>query len=87
MNDLLPVKVECYSGHKADEYPVRFYLNEIRVEIAEILDRWYQYDDAAEFPAANYYKIRTKEHQEQILKHETESDRWYLWIKGECVNL
>jgi len=40
--DLIPIKVECYSGYKADETPRCFYWNNNVFEIKKILDRWYQ---------------------------------------------
>jgi hypothetical protein len=39
---LTPIQVECYAGHKADETPRRFRLDEQWVEVEEVLDRWYQ---------------------------------------------
>lgn len=94
MKDLFPVKVECYSGYKANEYPRYFYFDNNRFEIEEIIDRWYQMpssgveeDSDMKFPAANYYKVRTADNKIYILRHETETDIWYLWIKGESINL
>ncbi len=94
MKDLFPVKVECYSGYKADEYPRRFYLENNRFDVEEIIDRWYQLpasekeeDSASLFPAANYYKVRTTDGNIYILRHETEANIWYLWIKGESISL
>lgn len=85
--DLFLVKVECYSGYKADEYPVRFYLDDIRFDIEEVVDRWYQGERDADFTAADYFKVRTTDHKIYILKHETKNDNWYLWIRGERINL
>ncbi len=94
MKDLFPVKVECYSGYKTNEYPRRFYFNSIRYDVAEVLDRWYQLpapppgeDGSLFFPAVNYFKVRTSDGKIYILKHEIKADQWYLWIKGESVNL
>jgi hypothetical protein len=87
MKDLISVTVECRSGYKADEYPVRFYWDELVFEIEEIVDRWYQGDQNPEFPAANYYKVRTAGQKIYILKQETETGRWYLWLHGESMNL
>lgn len=87
MKDLFGITVECHSGYKADEYPEIFYWDNIRFEIKEILDRWYQRDTSPEFPAANYYKVITTEQKIYILKHELNKDRWFLWIHGETLNL
>jgi hypothetical protein len=85
--DLFPVKVECYSGYKSDEYPIRFFWDEAEFEIHEIIDRWYQQESSGENPAANYYKIRTTDKKTYLLKQETETGQWFLWIKGERLDL
>jgi hypothetical protein len=85
--DLFLVRVETHSGYKADEYPKRFYLDNIRFEIEEVLDRWYQGDADPKFPAADYFKVLTMDKKIYILKHETNNDKWFLWIRGERINL
>ena len=37
--------LECYSGRKADERPVRFQMGEHPYLVEEILDQWYGPDD------------------------------------------
>ena len=85
--DLISIKVESHSGYKANDYPVSFYWDSIRFDIKEILDRWYQGDLNPEFPPAFYFKVKTSDDKVYILKHETNSDRWFLWIRGESINL
>ena len=34
------IRVECYSGHKADERPVKFWMEDTVLFIESILDRW-----------------------------------------------
>ena len=87
VNKLLPVDVECYSGYKADEYPVSFSFNNFRFGIKEITDRWHQAGRDPEIPAADYFKVRTTDNKQFILKHEHSSDRWFLWVKGEGIDL
>ncbi len=70
--------MSCYSGYKADEYPIIFtYLNE-KLEVKEVTDRWYQGDNDPEFPVSNYFKVRITDGRELIIKHDLKSDRWYL---------
>jgi len=69
---------ECYSGYKADEYPKCFYWNNKKFEIQQITDRWYQGDSNPEWPVSNYYKVETAGGSQFIIKHEPESDNWYL---------
>lgn len=80
MKNLVPVKVECYSGYKADENPRCFYLNDELFIITEITDRWYQGDINPEIPAADYFKVMTLVKRQFILKHDIENDRWYAYL-------
>jgi hypothetical protein len=80
---LIPIKVECHSGYKADEYPKCFYWNSQRFEIEEISDRWYQGDRDPESPVADYFKVYTAYGRQYLIKHEVESDEWYLIIRSE----
>ncbi len=78
MIKLIPIKVECHAGYRADEYPYCFYLEDTRYEISEIEDRWYQGETNPEWPVSDYYKVRTMDEKRFILKHETKKDIWYL---------
>lgn len=78
MIKLIPIKAECHSGYKADEYPKCFVCDNSRFEIIQVMDRWYQGDTNHEFPASNYFKVETTSGEHFILKHEIESDMWYL---------
>lgn len=74
----IPIKVECYSGYKVDEHPRRFFWRNQVYEVNMIIDRWYQGDANLEWPVADYFKVRVTGGGEFIIRHETESDRWYL---------
>jgi hypothetical protein len=74
MTDPTPEKtlrVECYSGHRADEYPQRFTLGGREVAVEEILDRWLD-------PAYRYFKLRGSDEGIYILRHDQASDSWEL---------
>lgn len=58
------VQVQCYSGMKADERPVRFRLDEHQYRVVEILDQWYG-------PEHLFFKIRADDGKLYILRHET----------------
>ena len=81
MIKLIPIKVECHSGYKADEYPKYFYWNNNRFEVQEIIDRWYQGDRNPKWPVANYFKVDTTSGQQYIIKHDLENDTWHLCQK------
>ena len=78
MPELIPIKVECHSGYKADEYPKCFNRGNDKFEIIEITDRWYQGDRDPEYPVSNYFKVITACGGQYIIKHDLDSDEWYL---------
>ncbi len=47
----MKLTVECYSGHKADERPVRFWLGGRQYQVETALDQWHD-------PEGIFYKIR-----------------------------
>ena len=75
---LRAIRVECYAAVKADETPRRFTWNEHIIEVYEVLDRWYQGESKPEWPRADYFKIRGVDGSEYLLKHDLESDEWFL---------
>jgi hypothetical protein len=80
MKQVIPIKVECHSGYKADEYPKCFHWNNDRYEIVEILDRWYQGELDPEQPVSNYFKVDTDRDGPFIIKHVIAADEWYLYL-------
>ena len=71
----MELKVECYSGYRADERPLRFSFpasaDTTRYEVAEVLDQWY---------GVGYrcFKVRADDGNTYILRHEELKDRWLL---------
>jgi hypothetical protein len=49
--ELMKLAVECYSGRKADERPVRFWLEGSQYVVETVLDQWYD-------PESISYKVR-----------------------------
>ena len=77
MVTLIPIEVESQSGYKADEYPKYFSLGGERFEVRQVTDRWYQGEANPEYPVSDYFKVETTGGV-YIIKHDLESDRWYL---------
>jgi hypothetical protein len=65
------VRVECYAGHKADERPVRFFLEGRKYEITAIDDRWYSPDVA-------WFRALADDGNVYVLKHDEGRDAWEL---------
>lgn len=87
MQNLVDIKVECYSGYRADESPRRFYIGSMRFEIKEITDRWYEAGTAPGLPKADYFRVETTDGKQYILKHDIDNNRWYLVVKGESITM
>jgi len=79
---LIPIQVECYAGAKAGETPRRFIWQGQSIEVGEVLDRWHQVESKPEWPRADYFKVRAVDEREYLLKHDLESDQWYLGQQG-----
>ena len=69
----MKLEVECYSGRKADERPVRFRLDGHEYMVEELLDQWYG-------PSDTYFKVRADDGNLYILRRETAAPDglWHL---------
>jgi len=76
--ELIPIEVQCYAGHKADETPRRFRYEGGWIEVVAVQDRWYQSDRDSEWPIADYFKILGSDGHRYLLKRDREADAWYL---------
>lgn len=69
----MKLEVECYSGGKADERPVRFRLNGREYVVEDVLDQWYGPQDV-------FFKLRADDGNLYILRQQTSTPDlpWYL---------
>jgi len=65
------LEVECYSGMKADERPVRFQMGGQIYLVEEILDQWYG-------PEAMFFKVQADDGNFYILRRESSGSAWSL---------
>ena len=63
--------VECYSGYKADERPLRLNLKDGIREVVAIEDRWYS-------PGATFFRVVVDGGDRYVLRHEEAQDVWSL---------
>ena len=75
---LEPVRVECYSGYRADEMPRRVQRGGRWKSVQEVLDRWHQGWRNPEWPAAEYFRVRCADGELLLLRHDQEYDQWYV---------
>jgi len=65
------VRVETYSGFKADERPIRLRLGERVLDVIEIEDRWYS-------PGETYFRVLASDGDRYVLRHIEAQDSWTL---------
>lgn len=66
-----PIKVECYSGYKADERPVSFILNDKKIMVDRTIEQW-------RTPDADHFKVMADDGKRYQLVHDTIKDGWIL---------
>jgi hypothetical protein len=70
MDDPL-VRVECYSGYKGDERPVRIFLRGQMAEVALVEDRWYA-------PGFTYFRVLLASGERYVLRHQEAQNLWTI---------
>jgi hypothetical protein len=65
------LEVTAYSGCKANERPLSFILDQRRLEVEKIVDRWYGMEH-------DYFKVQADNGRQYLLKWHRSSDCWYL---------
>jgi hypothetical protein len=65
------LRVECYSGHKADQRPQRVFLHEQQFEVTEVEDRWYS-------PGFTFFRVLLDTGERYVLRHQEAQDLWTI---------
>jgi len=65
------VKVETYSGYRADERPVRVTIDGAALEVAEVEDRWYS-------PGATFFRVLLANGERYVLRRIEAQEVWVL---------
>lgn len=60
----MKLTVQCHSGHKADERPIRFNLDGKEYQVEAVLDQWYD-------PEHIFYKVRADDGYLYNLRQDT----------------
>ncbi|MEE8606998.1 MAG: hypothetical protein V3S55_05300 [Nitrospiraceae bacterium] len=67
----MKIKVECYSGYKGNESPIRFLLGDRYIEVEQVVDRWYG-------EHGSYFRVLGNDDNLYILKGPIEDGFWEL---------
>ena len=65
------IEVTAYSGYKANERPLSFILDQRRLNVEKIVDRWYGMEH-------DNFKVLADNGRLYLLKWHRSSDCWYL---------
>jgi hypothetical protein len=65
------IQVECYSGCRADQRPLRFTLRGRVFDVREVEDQWYS-------PEARWFRVRAGDGHFYVLRHDEHRDEWTL---------
>jgi hypothetical protein len=76
------IQVMCSSGNLSVERSVSFSHKGRQHLVAEIVDRWYEGGQRRGRPAMYYFKVRTTNGEEFILRYNTLFDAWAVLIGG-----
>jgi len=78
MTKLVPIKVECYASYKAEETPRTFYYGQRKYRVVEVIDRWYEGGIRPGRPKLDYFKVKTDDHHQYIIRYNALFDNWVL---------
>ena len=67
----MKIEVQSYSGHRADERPVRFTLGGRNYEVVDVEDCWYS-------PGTNYFRVIAGDGNRYVLRHDAITEEWSL---------
>lgn len=67
----MKIQVECSSGHKADERPIKFSLGNTVLFVDSIQDQWYG-------PSELYFRVLADDGNTYVIRHNERTDEWTL---------
>ena len=72
------IRVECYSGYKRNESPRILVLEDRKIRIAEVVDRWYEGSPATGRQALDYFKVKGENGRTYLIRYNAQCDAWTL---------
>ena len=69
----MKIRVQCYAGHRGEEEPRAFYLDDRRHEVMEISDRWLS-------PGHRCFKVQAYDGSVYILRHDETAGEWEMTL-------
>ena len=69
--ETVKIEVACYSGHKADERPIKFSLGDTVLFVDSIQEQWYGPEDS-------YFRVLADDGNTYVIGHNETTDEWTL---------
>lgn len=67
----MKIRVECYSGYKPNQRPVKFWIDDNALFVESIVDQWHGVD-------AMYFRVHADDGKTYILRYTEGTDVWKL---------
>ncbi len=67
----MKIHVECHSGHKVNERPIKVSIDDRVLFVESIEDRWYG-------PDASYFRVSADDGNTYVLSYSESKDAWTL---------
>jgi hypothetical protein len=67
----LVIRVECYSGSRANERPTSFWIGDEKRVVEDIIDRWAGEDH-------DYFKLVADDQKVYLIRYDRRADFWAL---------
>ena len=67
----MPLRVECYAGYRGDQELLAFWLDERRIAVREIVDRWFA-------PTQRWFRVAAEDGHTYVLRHDEDSSEWEI---------
>ena len=68
-------RVAAYSGHRGEESPRAFFINDVKIKVAEILEMWVD-ESAQDRSIKRFFRLKGSDGKIYTLCHDPETSEW-----------
>jgi hypothetical protein len=76
-----PVRVEAHAGHRGAERPLAFFLDEKRIEVAEIIRTWIE-EEKESRERRRFFQVRGDDGNNRLLYYHETLKVWFHRLPG-----
>jgi hypothetical protein len=78
MEEIGKISVECYSGYRANESPRAFFFDGRRMNVLDVIGRWYEGGLKSDTPIMHFFKVRADDGMVYLLRYDPLRDEWTM---------